>query len=441
MSKSMSRKAFLGTAGLAAATALAACNSNSGTDAGSSSASTSTAKGQVYWLNFKPEIDETLQDLAKTYTEQTGVPVKVTTAASGSYEQTLTSEMDKPDAPTLFVIGNAAGVKEWGDFAMDLKGTAIQEQENDDTYDLYDDSGKLVSQGYCYECFGIVANTDLLDQAGHSVDEIKDFDSLKTVVEDIHSKAADLGFDAFAAIDLDDSSSWRVSGHLTNTDLYYESRDDGNWEETPAEIKGTYVANYKNLFDLATNNCTQAPADLVAGGHDPATEFTDGKATFFLTGSWDYATIAAAQPNTTMIPYYCGVDGEDKAGLNCGTENCWAINDNASDDDKQATMDFMVWLVTDADASAKMVEQLGIMPFKNAAASTNAYLEAAQKYTDAGNYVMSWAFNYTPNVDAWRASLVSALQQYDQDESDDNWAQVENAFVQGWAEQYKAANA
>ena len=53
------------------------------------------AEGSVYWLNFKPELDETAQALAAKYTEATGVEVKVVTAASGTYSQTLTSEMDK----------------------------------------------------------------------------------------------------------------------------------------------------------------------------------------------------------------------------------------------------------------------------------------------------------------------------------------------------------
>ena len=48
----------------------------------------------VYWLNFKPESDEALQQIAKMYTEKTGVDVKVVTAASGTYSQTLTAEMD-----------------------------------------------------------------------------------------------------------------------------------------------------------------------------------------------------------------------------------------------------------------------------------------------------------------------------------------------------------
>ena len=169
------------------------------------------------------------------------VKVKVVTAASGTYEQTLTSEMDKSEAPTLFVIGSQAGVKEWGSYAMDLTDTAIVKAQNTDAYNLSDKDGKLVSVGYCYECYGIVVNTDLLDKAGHSVDDIKDFDSLKTVVEDIHKNAATLGFDAFVATDLDSSASWRVTGHLANLEYYYEEKDAGGWTECPSSIKGTYM--------------------------------------------------------------------------------------------------------------------------------------------------------------------------------------------------------
>ena len=94
--------------------------------------------GSVYWLNFKPELDETLQGLAKTYTEKTGVPVKIVTAASGTYSQTLTAEMDKSTPPTMFVIGNQAGVKDWADYALDLTGTPIANELNTDAYTLYD---------------------------------------------------------------------------------------------------------------------------------------------------------------------------------------------------------------------------------------------------------------------------------------------------------------
>ena len=437
MRSNITRRAFIGTAGLLAAS-LAACG---GTGGGSGSDEGGSGSGSVYWLNFKPELDETLQALAGKYTEETGVPVKVVTAASGTYNQTLIAEMDKSEAPTLFVIGNSAGVKEWGDYALDLKGTAIESELNTDAYNLYDESGKLVSIGYCYECYGIVANADLIEKAGHSVDDIKDFASLKEVAEDIHSRASELGFDAFVATDMDDSSSWRVTGHLANLEYYYEEQDDGGWDECPAEIKGTYVENYRNLYDLMVNNSVVEPSTLATGGHDPANQFKSGEAVFFLTGSWDYADLSAAVPSVTMLPYYCGVSGEDKAGLNCGTENCWAVNANASEENKQATIDFMVWLVNDPEASAAMVEQLGIMPYTNAVESTNGFLNDAAEYTANGCYVMDWATNYQPNVDQYRAALVSALNAYNASPSDSTWADVETAFVDGWATQYKAANA
>jgi raffinose/stachyose/melibiose transport system substrate-binding protein len=396
--------------------------------------------GRVYWLNFKPESDEVLQEVAKMYTEETGVEVKVVTAASGTYESTLISEMDKEEAPTLFVIGNQAAVKTWKDSALDLKDSAIAKELNTDAYNLYDENGKLVSIGYCYECYGIIVNPDLIEKAGHKMEDIKNFDGLKKVAEDIHKRAEELGFDAFSASDMDDSSSWRFTGHMANLEYYYESKEAGGWKECPAELTGKYMENFKNLYDLCINNSLTDAKDLATGGHDAQNQFKTGKAAFYVNGSWEYAAVQEAVPNATMIPYYCGVAGEEKAGLNCGTENCWAINANVSEADQKATMDFMVWCVTNADASRKLVNTFGVMPYKSAAESTNGFLAAANEYANNGCYVMDWATNYQPNVNEYRAALVSALNDYNKDQTDANWAKVKTAFVDGWATQYKAVN-
>ncbi len=398
-------------------------------------------KGSVYWLNFKPESDEVLQQVAKMYTEKTGVEVKVVTAASGTYNQTLISEMEKTDAPTLFVIGNQNSVKEWKDYALDLTDTAIAKELSTDAYNLYDEDGNLVSIGYCYECYGIIVNPDLIKAAGYTMDDIKNFDGLKKVAEDIHKRAGELGFDAFSASDMDDSSSWRFTGHMANLEYFYESRDDADaWKECPESIKGTYMQNFKNLYDLCINNSLTPASELATGGHDAANQFKTKKAAFYVNGSWEYAGVAESVPNATMIPYYCGVKGEEKAGLNCGTENCWAINSKASKADQKATMDFMVWCVTDPEASRLLVDTFGVMPYKNAAESTNGFLAAANKYTADGCYVMPWVTNFQPNVDEYRKALVSALNKYNADSTDANWKEVETAFVDGWAYQYKEAN-
>ena len=397
-------------------------------------------KGRVYWLNFKPESDEVLQEVAKMYTEETGVEVKVLTAASGTYNQTLLAEMDKAEAPTLFVIGNQNAVKEWKDYALNLKDSAIAKELNTDAYNMYDADGNLVSIGYCYECYGIIVNPTLIEKAGYKMDDLKNFEGLKKVAEDIHKRAKELGFDAFSASDMDDSSSWRFTGHMANLEYYYESRDAGGWKECPAEIKGTYMENFKNLYDLCINNSMTPAKELATGGHDAQNQFKTGKAAFYVNGSWEYSAVAEAVPNATMIPYYAGVKGEEKAGLNCGTENYWAINSKVSEADQKATMDFMVWCVTNEEASRKLVDTFGVMPYKSAAESTNGFLAAANKYSADGCYVMDWATNYQPNVDEYRKALVSALNAYNADQTEANWEKVETAFVDGWAYQYEQIN-
>ena len=413
---------------------------------GAAEGATTAKKGSVYWLNFKPESDAVLQEVAKAYTAETGVEVKVVTAASGTYNETLTAEMDKTNPPTLFVVGNQGAVASWGDFCLDLTGTPIANELSTDAYNLYDANGKLCSIGYTYECFGIIVNKALLAKAGYSIDQITNFESLKAIAEDIHARSKELGFDAFTSAGMDGSSSWRFSGHLANVALFYESRDAGNWTETPATISGKYLPNFKNLWDLYINNSAVAPSTLAAGGYDAQAEFGKEQAVFYQNGSWEWAALTGTGDgqygldNLSMIPFYCGVAGEEKAGLNCGTENCWAVNAKASAEDIQATLDFMYWLVTDAEVSRMLVDEFAVMPYKQAAESTCGFLADANAYTAEGNYVMPWVTNFQPNVDAYREAIVAAMNQYDNDPTDANWEQVKTAFVDGWAVQYAAAN-
>ena len=397
--------------------------------------------GSVYYLNFKPEFDAALQELAATYTEKTGVEVKVVTAASGQYSDTLTAEMGKTSAPTIFNIGNMAGLNDWDEYALDLNGTAIADELTTNDFNLYNADGELKALGHCYESFGIIVNTELLEKAGHSVDEIVDFASLKAVADDIHARADELGFDAFSAAGLDGSSSWRFSGHLANMPLFYEFRDD-NVTEQPATIKGTYMDNFRNIWDLYVTDTAADPKTLTTGTADESrAQFTEGKAAFYQNGTWEFAALnEAGLTDICMIPIYCGVAGEEKAGLCSGTENCWAVNSKVSEADQKASLDFLYWLVTDPTASQKMVDTLGALPFKSAPESSNTFLANGNDLLAKGNYNVSWAFNHTPNVDSWRATVVTALAKYAADRTDANWAEVVKAFVDGWAYEYNVVN-
>ena len=397
--------------------------------------------GSVYYLNFKPEADEAWQALAKTYTEQTGVPVTVVTAASGTYSETLTAEMDKGNAaPTLFQCGNQAGLDTWGDYCYDLTDSAVYKEMTTDDFNLFGENGEVYCIGYCYEAFGIIVNTALLAEAGYELSDITNFESLKSVAEDITARHAtgELPFAAFSSAGLDSSSSWRFSGHLANMPLYYEFRDDGVTSQ-PAAITGAYLDNFKQIWDLYVANSDTAPAQLTTATSDQSkAEFGEGKAVFYQNGSWEYDSLVkdfGMDPaNLAMIPIYCGVEGEEDAGLCCGTENCWAVNSKASEEDIQATLDFMYWVVTSDEGTTMMAEQFGPIPFKNAKESSNVFFNNANEYIAEGKYTVTWAFNYTPNVDSWRAAVVAALTQYTV--GGGSWDDVVTAFVQGWATQY-----
>ena len=399
------------------------------------------ASGSVYYLNFKPEADAAWQELAKKYTELTGVPVKVVTAASGDYQTTLTSEMDKSEAPTLFQCGNQGALNTWGEYCLDLKDTDFYKEMTTDDFNLFGENGEVLAAGYCYEAFGIIVNKALLEKAGHSIDEITNFETLKAVADDIHARAAELGFDAFSSSGLDGSSSWRFSGHLANMPLFYEFRDD-NVTAQPATITGKYLDNYKAIWDLYTTDTATTGADLITATGDMSSgEFKEGKAVFYQNGTWEYAGLVEAglkPEDLAMIPIYCGVEGEEKAGLCCGTENCWSVNKEASEENIQATLDFMKWVVTSEEGTTMLAEQFGPCPFKSAKTPENVFFAQANDYITNGNYVVTWAFNYTPAVEDWRAGVVDALSKY---VTGGSWDDVKTAFVDGWAAQYAAEHA
>ena len=391
--------------------------------------------GRVYYLNFKPEFDAALQELAATYTAETGVEVKVVTAASGTYSDTLTAEMAKDEAPTVFNMGNLAGLADWDEYAIDLTGTALEAELTTNDFNLYNEAGELKAIGNCYESFGIIVNTALLETAGYTLADITNFETLKAVCEDIHARAAELGFDAFTTSGLQDSSSWRFSGHLATLPLHYEGVN-----APVAEITDAHMDLFKNVWDLYINNAAADPATLT-GESDAASEFKAGKAVFYQNGTWEYAGLIEAgmtDDQLAMIPIYCGAEGEENAALCSGTENCWAINAKASEANQKASIDFLVWLVTDPDASAVYVQQLGAVPFKNCPASSNKFVADGNAMLAEGKSSISWAFNYTPNVDSFRATLVTALAQYSAGQAE--WDAVVTAFVDGWAIEYAVVN-
>ena len=388
-------------------------------------------EGKVYYLNFKPEADEAWQNLAKAYTEETGTEVTVVTAASGQYETTLQSEMAKSDAPTLFQVNGPVGLKNWKDYCYDLKDSEIYSQLTSDAYALKDGES-VPGIAYVIESYGLIVNKTLLEKAGYTLDDIKSYDQLKTVADDIQSKKDELGIKgAFTSAGMDASSDWRFKTHLANLPIYYEYKDEG--VDDAAELKGTYLENYKNLFDLYITDSTCDPAELSAKtADDSRNEFVNSEAVFYQNGSWEYAELAKtfSDEELAMIPIYFGVDDENQ-GLATGTENYWCVNKNASEEDIQATLDFMNWCVTSETGTKAMSEDMGFtIPFKTAVAPTNVFVKQDLENTEAGLTPISWNFTTMPSEE-WKNGVGTALTSYAAETG--SWDDVVSAFVDNWA--------
>ena len=398
--------------------------------------------GSVYYLNFKPEQDQAWQDLAKAYTEATGVEVTVVTAASGQYETTLMSEMGKSSAPTLFQVNGPVGLQNWKDYCYDLAGTDVYNELTSESFALKED-GKVYGIGYVIESYGLIANKTLLAEAGYDAASINSFEALKACAEYITARKDELGFAAFSSAGMDSSSDWRFKTHLANLPIYFEYQADGI-SATDA-IKGSFLDNYRAMWDLYINNSTCAPADLSAKtGDDSRAEFLAGEAVFFQNGSWEYGSLTAdgafTDDDLVMLPIYVGAGDEANQGLCTGTENYWCVNAQADEADIKATLDFMNWCVTSEEGTTAMANNMGfVVPFKKAVESPNLFVKQDTEYTAAGKTPVSWNFTTMPSEE-WKNGVGSALTAYAADQTDANWDAVVAAFVDGWASEYALAN-
>ena len=223
-------------------------------------------EGAVYYLNFKPEVDAQWQEIAAAYTSETGVPVKVVTAASGTYEEVLKAEIAGSDAPTLFQINGPVGYNSWKDYCLDLSGSDLYNNLSDKGLAVTGDDGGVYGVPYTVEAYGIIYN-DAIMQAyfategakAANVDEINNFAKLKEVVEDMTAKKDALGIQGvFASTSLLPGEDWRWQTHLANLPVYYEYKD-GNVSDMAA-ITFKYSDNFKNIFDLSIPTVCTRPS-------------------------------------------------------------------------------------------------------------------------------------------------------------------------------------
>lgn len=422
------------------------------TACGGSSSSTEEPKssGSIYYLNFKPEIAPVYEEIAAAYEAETGIKLNVVTAASGTYEQTLKSEMAKAEAPTLFQINGPKGYANWKEYCADLSKTDLYSHLTDKSLAIKDGEG-VYGIPYVVEGYGIIYNNAILEKyiatAGakiKSADEINNFATLKAVVEDMTAKKAELGIKgAFASTSLKPGEDWRWQTHLANLPIYYEFKNNNVdlASDATKEIKFEYAENYKNIFDLYLNNSTTEPKLLGSKQvADSMAEFALGQCAFVQNGNWAWSQISQVEGNVVkpedirFMPIYTGVEGEENQGLCTGTENFFAINAKASEADQKLAADFITWLYSSETGKKFVIEKLNfIAPFDTFTETERPADPLAQEVIrwmeKEGTTSVAWNFTVFPNQ-TFKDNFGASLLQYAQGQM--AWEDVVSKMVADW---------
>ena len=419
------------------------------------------SKSDVFFLNFKPESASVYEKLADEYEKETGVKVKVVTAAANNYEQTLKSEIAKSDAPTIFQINGPVGYKNWKNYCLDLKDSRLYSFLTDKDLAITE-SGGVYAIPYVVEGYGIIYNNAIMKKYFalqnkksplSSAEEIKSFAELKTVVEDMTANREKLGIEGvFASTSLATGEDWRWQTHLLNVPLFYEIKENGS-EADPSlnllrakEIDYKYAENFENIFDLYTNNSITAKTLLGSKSvADSMAEFALGKVAMVQNGNWAWSQISGVAGNTVkeedikMLPIFTGIKGEEAQGLCIGTENYFAINKNASKEQQKASLAFLEWLFSSEKGKKYVTEKLGfITPFntfsENDLPNDPLAKEISRYMKDDTKQNIPWAFSAFPS-DVYKKEVGNSLLEYAQ--GNKKWEDVRKTVKDIWKRERK----
>ena len=406
----------------------------------------------VRFLNFKPEVANVYDEIAKAYKEEKGIDLIVETAASGNYEQTLTAKMGTNEAPTLFQINGPKGYANWKNYCADLSDTELYNHLIDKSLAVTVD-GKVYGIPYVVEGYGIIYNKEITDKyfalknkttSYNSMDEIQGFEALKEVVEDMQKNADKLGIKGvFASTSLKTGEDWRWQTHLANIPVYYEFEDknvDLSSDET-SSIDFKYSDNFKSIFDLYINNSTTDKKVLGSKIVDESmAEFALGQCAMVQNGNWAWGQIKNVKGNVVKaenvkyLPIYMGIEDEENQGLCIGTENFFAINAKASEEEQKATEDFIYWLFSSETGKSFVINDLELIApfdtFNENEVPKDPLAQEVVKWMNTENIeTIPWNFTIFPSV-TFKNDFGSALLQYAQGTK--KWSEVKSLFVERW---------
>lgn len=320
-------------------------------------------------------------ELATEYTALTGVEVVVLRPEDGCQE-TLKRYMESEDPPTVLCVHNQRQLKQWSNTLLDLEDTALAAALCNDGLGLRL-NGKLLGVPAAVEGYGLLANAELLATGAYTCGEITNFSILTEVVQNLKNNS----IKAFP------------TATFTMRDAWYL-------------LMGEELQSTRDFIDLYLTNCSTSG--------DPMSLFLNEKSAFYLSGTWDYDALASSA-GTALEVINLDILPNFSAGVMqyiCST--AWCVNAGARQEDIDATLAFMTWMVTAGEEAAAPVDRLEVLsPFADARWYGNQLQKKLRSYMLTEAAAIQW-----DGGEMGTDPLLMALNSYLAERTDENWEQL-----------------
>lgn len=372
-----------GSSGNSANSDNSAASANSGTNASSAANSGQPEKlKKISLFQSKVEIADSLEALAKKYTEETGNEVDVWGSAGDGYITQLQAKLTANQGPTIFSIGTGAEAEKFKSYFYDLSNEPYVKDIAPDMALTMD--GKVVGVPYGVEGFGLVYNKSLVNPA-----DVTDLDSFTNTLEKLKSEGKN-------GLSLSQEAYFLI-GHILNTPFALQPDPQGFIDKlNKGEVK---MADTKEFQDFAkfmdaikanSVNPMEVKYDTQMG------DLATGKTAMVHQGNWSYSMLADYGDlgfDIGMMPF--PLDGNNKIAV--GVASNWVINNTASPDEIKAAGAFLNWLFTSDTGKNAIVNDFKFIPAMiNIEADNLDPLSQVVYEATKNGQTIPWATSYYP---------------------------------------------
>lgn len=373
---------------------LVACGSSEG----GSSDGASGSGVSITVLNSKTEIQTQFEEMAEAYEEATGVHVEVYNADTDTTVASQVATKYASNDPYTLTMVDAKDIYSLADdYAYDLSNedwashTTLGITVND----------KLAGFPVCVEARGIIYNADAIEAiTGETFDpsSVATLDDFQALLDELKAGGMETPVGVL-------SEYWSLGAHYF-AEVYEQQEDPDAFVNSLLAGEADLGSNEKfnelmDTFDtlIAYNYAKGSAAN--ADREESSMMLAQGDIAFMFGGNWDWSVINQYDytENMGIMPVPENTTDDTNTKLVGGGSKYFFVDssDATSDEQRQAALDFLNWLVSDPEGNAFLTEQCALVPaFDNIDASALDPLSLSVKsYADAGKLIPN--YNYLPD--------------------------------------------